>query len=86
MQRLLYCTGYFLKPNQLEEFAKNGDAVPSSSNKSSSQIIADAFKQHKGIPSETAQVVLHPDEVQVWLKHPATKCVSEQEEAKKAAQ
>ena len=44
MQRLLYCTGYFLKPNQLEEFAKNGDAVPSSSNKPSSQIIADHFQ------------------------------------------
>ena len=71
MQRLLYCTGYSLKSDQLEEFAKNGDAVPTSSNKPSSQIIADAFKQNKGISSETevselaAQVVLHPDEVQM---------------------
>ena len=38
-------------------------------------IIADAFKQHKEIPSEaglsdlTIKVFLHPDEVQVWLKH-----------------
>ena len=85
----VYCTGYFLKPDQLEEFAKNGDAVPSSSNKPSSQMIADAFEQNKGIPSETevselaAQVVLHPDEVQMWLKHPATKCVSEQEGRRK---
>ena len=42
---------------------------------SSSQVIADAFKQHKGMPSKAevseleAQVFLHLDEVQMWLKH-----------------
>ena len=59
------------KPDQLEELAKIGDVVPS--NKPPSQVIADAFKKHKEIPSEaelsdlTAKVFLHPDEVHVWL-------------------
>ena len=52
---------------------KIGDVVPS--NKLPSQVIADAFKQNKETPSEgelsdlTTKVFLHPDEVQVWLKH-----------------
>ena len=56
------CKGFW------KELAKNGD-VPS--NKPPPQVIAGAFKQHKGIPSEAeaselqAQVLLHPDEVQM---------------------
>ena len=43
-----FCMGHYLRPDQLEELAKNSDIVPS--NKPPSQVIADAFKQHKGIP------------------------------------
>ena len=70
--------------------AKNGDVVPSS--KPPSQVIADAFKQHKGIPSEAeqseleAQVFLHFDEVQMWLKHLQSVQENRKEGARKAAQ
>ena len=43
-----FCMSHYFNPNQLEELAKNSDVVPS--NKPPSQVIADAFKQHKGIP------------------------------------
>ena len=78
------------KPNQLEELAKIGDVVPS--NKLPSQVIADAFKQHKEIPSEaelsdlTAKVFLHPDEVQVLLKHVQSASENRKERERKAAQ
>ena len=86
-----FCTGHYLKPDQLVELAKNGDVVPS--NKHPSQVIVDAFKQHKGIPSEAAkvselaaQVLLHPDEVQMWLKHLQSASENKKEGARKAAQ
>ena len=78
------------KSNQLEELAKIGDVVPS--NKLPSQVIADAFKQHKEIPSEaelsdlTAKVFLHPDEVQVLLKHVQSASENRKERERKAAQ
>ena len=50
MQMFLYRTT--LSPTSWKELAKNGDVVPTCSNKAPSQVIADAFKQHKGIPSE----------------------------------
>ena len=83
-----FCTGHYLKPDQLVELAKNGDVVPS--NKHPSQVIVDAFKQHKGIPSEAAevselaaQILLHPDEVQMHVAEAPTKCIREQEERSK---
>ena len=76
-----------------KELAKSGDVVPTCSNKASSQVlIADAFKQHKGIPSEAevselaAQVLLHLDEVQMWLKHLQSVPENRKEGASKAAQ
>ena len=69
--------------------AKNGDVVPTCSNKAPSQVIADAFKQHKGIPSEAevselAALVL--DEVQMWLKHLQSVSENRKEGARKPAQ
>ena len=78
------CKGFW------KELAKNGDVVPS--NKPPSQAIADAFKQRKGIPCEAevseleAQVLLHPDEVQMWLKHLQSVSENRKEEARKAVQ
>ena len=77
------------KPDQLEELGKIGDVVPS--NKLPSQVIADAFKQRKEIPSEaelsdlTAKVFLHPDEVQVLLKHVQSASENRKERERKAA-
>ena len=84
-----FWTGHYLKPDQLEELAKNGDVVPS--NKLPSQVIADAFKQYKGTPSEAdvselAAQVLHPDEVQMWLNHLQSVSENRKEGARKAAQ
>ena len=42
-----FCMDHYLKSDHLEELAKNSDVV--SSNKPPSQVIADAFKEHKGI-------------------------------------
>ena len=58
----------------------------------SSQVIADAFKQHKGILSEAeaselvAQVLLLPDEVRIWLKHLQGVIENRKEGARKVAQ
>ena len=77
-----FCKVHYLKPDQLEELTKNGDVVPS--NKPSFQVIAYAFKQHKGIPSEAevselaAQVLPHPGRGANVVEAP-TKCVREQE-------
>ena len=81
-----------LDPTSWKELAKNGDVVTTRSNKAPSQVIADAFKQHKRIPSEAevselaAQVLLHLDEVQMWLKHLQSVSENRKEGARKAAQ
>ena len=80
-----------LSPTSWKELAKNGDVVPTCSNKAPSQVIADAFKQHKGISPEAkvselaAQVLLHPDEVQMWPKYLQSVSENRKEGARKAA-
>ena len=74
--------GHYLKTVQLEELAKNSDVVPS--NKRPSQVIADAFKQHKGITFWGWSVLIGGPSSSPSCRGanvaeaPTAKCVSEQ--------
>ena len=86
-----FCTGHYLKPDQQKELAMNGDVVPSNKPPrpgNSRCLQAAQGDTFRGLSVWIGghQVLLHPDEVQMWLKHLQSVSENRKEGARKAAQ